>query len=163
MVTDSGTAPPTAADVAAATAVLGTGPSATGDDHREVVKSTPSTPKDIKVNIHVTQNYITAIPSVSLQKKVMEWNTADMLNQEPLPVDAELNWEIMLLKPGTDIEVVNGKNLLPFKVKKISVNDKSIEGHFYEVYDDKNGKKWKINPGKALYSVSFGDYVHIMK
>ena len=55
------------------------------------------------------------------------------------------------------------KNLLLFKVKKISVNDKSIEGHFNKVYDDKHGKKWKINPGKASYSVSFGDYVCILK
>ena len=85
--TGSGTAPPTATDVAAATAASGTGPSATGNNHREVAKSTPSTLKDIKVNIHVIQDDITAIPSVSLQKKVMEWNTVDMLNQEPLPVD----------------------------------------------------------------------------
>ena len=64
------------------------------------------------------------------------------------------------LKEGIDIKVVDGKTVLPFKVKRVGVD--FIEGRYYESYIDKNEKFWRIPAHKNPYEIMHEDFVHIL-
>jgi hypothetical protein len=108
----------------------------------------------------------TKVTNYSSMKNIDRLNVSiqkiDRLNVKVQPCDPETKFELRKLEPNTDIKVVDGTTILPFKITNVLASDELIEGYYYESYCDRDKVKWKIPPGKLPFTINFTDFVEVL-